>query len=56
MKKIKSPEIKPHLYSQLIYDKGGKSIPREKKKKKYTMGKTASSVDLKVSGKTDSYM
>jgi len=28
----------------------------KKKKKEYTMGKTASSVDLKVSGKTDSYM
>ena len=39
MKKIKSPEIKPNLYSQLIYDKGGKSIPREKKKKKVYHGK-----------------
>ena len=38
-KKIESPEINPHTYGQLIFDKGGKNIQW---RKEYTMEKRQS--------------
>ena len=38
--KIESPEIKPHTYGQPLFDKGGKYIQWEKKKKKKTISLT----------------
>ena len=43
--RIEHPEMKPHSYSQLIYDKGGRNIQQ---------GKTGSSIN--GIGKLDSYM